>query len=712
MPNPNLPRAYCLPSEYCIFYRHRLPDADKRQIAENATKKLLTALSKLDKEHQALFSVFDSHNRGVPRFDFNKVRVHTINSHQPEDNPNCISLVVIELDPPAGYADWEDVFKHMEHGPAKAAAREVYAVSRFDVVKSVIELYKPLQGNYPDGPGDTENKYFDDQAKIIANLNDPADPNEGIMAVSPHWRMTPSPNDGPPPLDSGGPGARPIDYQIPEAGPRSLKFRPSVGQEIWWESGAEDNNVHVVVLDSIPKLDIINDKQEDVTLLDDLLDHEILQPVNLPDIVAQVGNVFRTSNFHAIYDDPVEWNVLPTSNPVNRPASYARGHNYKMPDHGLFVSGIIRSIEPKAQIHLIQVLNDFGIGNLETVWCGMVRYWNYQYLLFQAQFPNALDFKKHFDAIRLVFNCSLGFDTPPTLELERLEKVIISLPHNRPEYRRAIRFHKKLQRELGRDPLYRRLLEWLSDAGDPLANVSQHEFIALLWPSFAGMQALFSQPYFDFWRKDEPDPDHQAEAEQENVNLHLMLAAAGNGRKVGKIHPSANFPANDPLVIGVGALSVPMPPPPARRAPANLEQVAEYSNIADAPPDTGYYVFGGGAPSQPVADTQDSPDTVRPEGIVGIHTGPLPTGNDPSHGLAEWAGTSFATPVLSGILAAIFRHNKRHPLTVLKENIQPITKTEAQVPYLPVSVNSDTPAAPDPAIPDLSLQVIQVVQDR
>src|SRR3712207_9210754 len=41
--------------------------------------------------------------------------------------------------------------------------------------------------------------------------------------------------------------------------------------------------------------------------------------------------------------------------------------HYKMPDHGLFVAGIIRSIAPFAEIRLIRVLDDFGIGDMGAV---------------------------------------------------------------------------------------------------------------------------------------------------------------------------------------------------------------------------------------------------------------------------------------------------------------------------------------------------------
>jgi hypothetical protein len=38
-----------------------------------------------------------------------------------------------------------------------------------------------------------------------------------------------------------------------------------------------------------------------------------------------------------------------------------------MSDHGIFVAGIIHSLAPQAQLHLFQVLNEYGIGTLEII---------------------------------------------------------------------------------------------------------------------------------------------------------------------------------------------------------------------------------------------------------------------------------------------------------------------------------------------------------
>jgi len=151
----------------------------------------------------------------------------------------------------------------------------------------------------------------------------------------------------------------------------------------------------------------------------------------------------------------------------------------------------------------------------------------------------------------------------------------------------------------------------------------------------------------------------------------LVVAAAGNKiEDVGR-HP-ASYPAAFDKVIGVGALSK-----QSSTTTRESYEAATYSNLADDPPSDGYMVFGG--------------EPGRRKGVLGIYTTELPvyaegclsfllrifTGRGlggwagPGHlpprpraltidyiryernntGWAWWAGTSFAAPVISGILA-------------------------------------------------------------
>ncbi|HCI78333.1 MAG TPA: hypothetical protein DHW02_01430, partial [Ktedonobacter sp.] len=46
---------------------------------------------------------------------------------------------------------------------------------------------------------------------------------------------------------------------------------------------------------------------------------------------------------------------------------YGRLIGFRMPDHGLFVSGIIRDVAPDANLESYRVLNDFCAGSVQTI---------------------------------------------------------------------------------------------------------------------------------------------------------------------------------------------------------------------------------------------------------------------------------------------------------------------------------------------------------
>jgi subtilisin family serine protease len=130
----------------------------------------------------------------------------------------------------------------------------------------------------------------------------------------------------------------------------------------------------------------------------------------------------------------------------------------------------------------------------------------------------------------------------------------------------------------------------------------------------------------------------------------LVVAAAGND-------------AGD---AGVGPAAV----PPEPRIPARYEDVlavaavkrssfepAPFSNRGDvAIMGNGVAVFGGDARPAEGGDADDPWITV--DGVVGAFSSPtLPLGGGPNRtGWAAWAGTSFATPIITGLAAGILAH--------------------------------------------------------
>lgn len=118
-----------------------------------------------------------------------------------------------------------------------------------------------------------------------------------------------------------------------------------------------------------------------------------------------------------------------------------------------------------------------------------------------------------------------------------------------------------------------------------------------------------------------------------------VIAAAGNNGESNH-RPQACYPAAFERVLGVGAL-------PIRAKPANPQakvKAAKYSNRSDRPELSGIATLGG--------EEGDN------SGVLGIYVEDFPEGANGNRkandsGWAWWAGTSFATPIISGMTAAV-----------------------------------------------------------
>lgn len=112
-----------------------------------------------------------------------------------------------------------------------------------------------------------------------------------------------------------------------------------------------------------------------------------------------------------------------------------------------------------------------------------------------------------------------------------------------------------------------------------------------------------------------------------------VIAAAGNDRLPSLAQPAARFPANADSVLGVGALK--------KLDPRIAITPASYTNHADNPTSAGVVTFGG----------EEGADV----GVLGAYIGAFPAsmaGKNPT-GWAWWCGTSFATPIVTGMTAAL-----------------------------------------------------------
>jgi len=126
-----------------------------------------------------------------------------------------------------------------------------------------------------------------------------------------------------------------------------------------------------------------------------------------------------------------------------------------------------------------------------------------------------------------------------------------------------------------------------------------------------------------------------------------VIAAAGNDFddvKPGSPRPQARFPAAFDRAVGVGAL----PKSKMRPTAANPLVGSSYSNLADRPPKNGLTTLGG--------------EVGEGNGILGIYLGEFPSSNSNQaappnkSGWAWWCGTSFATPIISGLTAQVLSH--------------------------------------------------------
>jgi hypothetical protein len=259
-------------------------------------------------------------------------------------------------------------------------------------------------------------------------------------------------------------------------------------------------------------------------------------------------------------------------------------------DHGLFVAGVVHATAPWARIRLMRVLNNFGVGSLHALTIALTT-------LIQGKRADE----------PLVINLSLGM-LPP---LEQLRDVwfgfaIDGLP-GCPE-------NPDLQFLPGGQALTHAELHRLVARNDPAVNLD-----LLHQPLRQLMAALLA---------------HNC----------LVVAAAGNDSVYRGVqrHPrwGPRLPALYDQVLGVAADTV-RPAAPAR-----------YSNRGEHP---------AAAVRDAVATLGGdlAPDGLSPRGgVISVYTAeqfpPLlppavPALNDT--GWAEWAGTSFATPIVAGISA-------------------------------------------------------------
>lgn len=439
-----------------------------------------------------------------------------------------------------------------------------------------------------------------------------------IQAVFPNWVASSSKSDS---GGTGGPGSEPVPYRG-DPGPIPYYFKELIDKLQTKSLYGSGDGVDVVILDTAPSgHDLVLAHKELVLLRQGNQKHPLLK-----DLLGPSG---RLKLYPATYEELLRMG----NTSLNK-------HGYKMEDHGLFIAAIIHSIVPDATIHLIEVLNPFGVGDLETI---------------------ALGFEKAFAIFRrnrkpLVVNCSLVLDLP------HKQKGRIYRPTNKESINKLDRdveaeLRKNVEREIA----------------DLTAQNVAHPEDEVRWVISLGAIC-----------------ERLAKAGRQ------VVAAAGNDseeRSGQRDAQDARYPAAFSKVMGVGSL-------PKDSGPDNngKYKASTFSNLADKPAKNGVMALGG--------------EPGEMQGVLGVYLGEFPPSEDAAgqpingqgwpqsgpkstNGWAWWAGTSFATPVLTGVIASVLSQlgnagKTQHAVEALyTEHIIEDDKTYKKEDVLPSSLIQD-----------------------
>jgi hypothetical protein len=441
--------------------------------------------------------------------------------------------------------------------------------------------------------GNTTKCYLDNSrlAELIIKLDDHFKFTIGgisLQAVIPNWLCSGESEWG----GGGGPGGIPEPF----SGEPDKRYPFMLTQNSEFESdfrnapnliGHEGEGVTVAILDTAPCLQDLSkayERYDKVNPQNQKKKHSLIDSLLGPDgpLVVHPASIDELYRMRAVH---------------------LRDHDYEMTDHGLFVAGIIHSIAPKAKIHLYEVLNHQGVGDLLSIAHGLWEIYN--------SFSEPL-----------IINSSLVLRIPrlnhPINDFEDvfLARIIEDWENNKKNWEKD-----KANKRLILHGLSTKGEEWLAHQGAAIEWICDHLF-------FRGS---------------------------------LVIAAAGNDwRSPDETRPSPAYPAAFRRVLGVGAL-------PKNVQPNNNRfPVSSYSNLADEPNTPGVVTLGG-EPGEHKGILGvyigEFPDMVYRLNKFKWYLRPImwliytmKWGNSvrPKNvsDWAWWCGTSFATPIIAGYTAA------------------------------------------------------------
>lgn len=380
-----------------------------------------------------------------------------------------------------------------------------------------------------------------------------------FTGVSPNWLTGGAPQT----IGTGGPGSLPA--RTPALSAREGRFAfPQLALRLGGRR-IRRRPVDVFILDTIPGQGSASGKRTDRAHTLDRLDArdrarfgehplgrlwlEATRPGPLPNSVVTVSP--RGDMLTRVWADPGQLAALRDER--GDPIEIA-GHNYDMSDHGLFIAGIVKRIAPRARIHLIQALNEYGVGSTTVIADGFRKIQELRRRLKIEDAP-------------YIVNCSFTFAVPVLHDAvtQTLKRSLV--PHD-------------------------------------TTDLPENMLPLLERPDWPGVRDLF-ESILSLARRDK--------------EMCAIVAAAGNDSERGAIR-AARYPARLGLALGVGALGT-----DGNRA--------DFSNFPDSPISDGLMALG---------DARS------------LFTGNTPPGSSaPGTGYADWAGTSFATPVIAGALAML-----------------------------------------------------------
>jgi len=228
---------------------------------------------------------------------------------------------------------------------------------------------------------------------------------------------------------------------------------------------------------------------------------------------------------------------------------------------------------PKAEIHLIEVLNQYGVGDLTSFIQGLQKVYSENI------------YQRH---RKLVINCSWMLEFPlddlHTRHMDQIEDPDA-------EFERAVRSFSK----------------------------TDQATLVLLEAFFCRFYGLGRQ----------------------------AIAAVGNDRRTGDEAPTpARYPAALRRVTGVGAL-----PKSLEKLPTGKYRTSVFSNLSESPDGRGVVTKGIVTLGGEEGDGN---------GVLGLYIGEFPDNSRNESKWAWWAGTSFATPILTGAVASILSRGENN----------------------------------------------------